>query len=171
MATIRIPLHSIKYPGLYALIDEADAELASQYRWGVYRRWHSYYARTTRRQDGYKHLHHVLMGLPDDSVIDHINGDGLDNRRENLRIATNSQNGMNQRIRSDNVSGYKGVSWNRALSKWRCQIRVQGKTKHLGYFTDPVEAASVYDREARSLHGDFATLNFPNPTERAARNG
>jgi hypothetical protein len=94
-------------------------------------------------------------------VVDHINGNGLDNRRCNLRICTPAQNGLNSRPRVDGKSRFKGVFPHG--DRWRAKVG----GRHLGLFDDEVEAAKARDRLARKLHGKFARLNFPpqNPSE------
>lgn len=105
-------------------------------------------------------MHRVIMEsmlerkLKKGEWVDHINGDGLDNRRENLRLATPSQNMQNVGKRSHNTSGYKGVS--SCGSRWRATIRVNGKQKHLGVFATPELAHAAYCESADKLHGDFA---------------
>lgn len=93
--------------------------------------------------------------------IDHKNNVKDDNRIGNLRLATMSQNIANARRRSDNTSGFKGVSWKKRDSKWCARIRDGNKYRHLGLFTDPADAAKAYDAAAIELHGEFARLNFP----------
>ncbi len=96
--------------------------------------------------------------LPD--LIDHANGVRDDNRLCNLRPATRSQNSSNTRRRSDNTSGYRGVSHRCHPIKWSAFIGVNGKTLHLGNFDRPEDAAHAYDAAAKKYHGEFATLNF-----------
>ena len=128
----------------------------------------------TKRPDGYiqiqiddrLYLAHRLAWLyvhgewpPEE--IDHKNNDPSDNRLANLRLATDSQNQANTPKQAHNTSGFKGVSWFRRDRKWRAEIQKDGKSRHLGYFADPVDAARAYDAKAKELHGDFARLNFP----------
>lgn len=103
-------------------------------------------------------LHTFLTAWP---LVDHINGNGLDNRRANLRPATPSQNTANARMPSDNTSGFKGVGWFARTGRWRAYITYQGRQKHLGYFDIAEEAALAYDAAARELFGEFARPNFP----------
>lgn len=93
--------------------------------------------------------------------IDHINGDKADNRIANLREATTSENKFNIGLRSDNMSGFKGVSWIRRRSNWQSEIAASGKRRNLGYFSTAEEAARAYDAAAKEMHGHFAWLNFP----------
>ena len=135
----------------------------------------------------HKSIHRVVMDAPKGMDVDHINGDTLDNRRENLRICTRAQNSQNKRLRVDSKSGYKGVyevreSKKRYTSKKTGETKVHvGKPKkpwqayisdpgtafpdkrhiRLGYYATAEEAARAYDRKAKELYGEFALLNFP----------
>ena len=105
-------------------------------------------------------LHRLVaerMGLSLDGVIDHINGDALDCRRENLQACTHQQNIMKQRHQATAQSPYKGVMQFR--DKWRSRITLNGKTMHLGLFATATEAARAYNEKAKELFGDFANLN------------
>lgn len=103
-------------------------------------------------------LHRLVMGSPKASV-DHANGNKLDNRRENLRVCNQSQNCANSQLSKNNKSGYKGVSWNKALRKWHAYIMVNRKKKHLGYFSDKLQAAKAYNLAAQEYFADYAKLN------------
>ena len=89
-------------------------------------------------------------------IIDHINGDKLDNRIENLRSATVGQNQHNRKTNTNNTSGYKGVCWDKAMKKWRARIKLEDKSIHLGYFTNAEEADKVVRAAREELHGSFA---------------
>lgn len=104
-------------------------------------------------------LHRFILDAKPKEIVDHINGDRLDNRRENLRICTPSQQACNQAAYG--FSHYKGVSWCKRLKRWEVQICVLGKRKGLGTYADEKEAAKAYDKAARELHGEFSRLNFP----------
>lgn len=112
-----------------------------------------------------QYLHRLL--LPDAEFVDHINGNGLDNRRSNLRLCTRSENARNSRKPSNNSSGYKGVSWHKRTKKWRADIRNENRQRSLGSFDNALDAAHAYDRAARVMHGEFARLNFPDNAQPA----
>lgn len=103
-------------------------------------------------------LHRLVTNAPNDTHVDHINGDRLDNRLENLRICTNEENRRNNnKLNKHNTSGYRGVR--KFKKKWRAQICVNGEIIHLGTFSDAIQAAHVYDEAALKHHGEFATTN------------
>lgn len=122
-----------------AIIDLEYVDVVKDYQWHL-----SAYGYVISKKAG--KLHRFIMNCPDDMVIDHINRNPLDNRRENLRICTQQQNVMNKSIQSNNTSGIPGVCWNKNKNKWHARITVNGKTKSLGYHTTLEEAA-----EARRL--------------------
>ncbi len=98
----------------------------------------------------------IAYGSPPALEVDHIDGRKTDNRLQNLRMATASQNHQNCGVRKSNTSGFKGVSWGRDRSKWQAQIKLSGKGKHLGYFDTPELAYAAYCAAAAELHGEFA---------------
>lgn len=155
--------------GYVASVDAADAELVLRFKWSASHGTRTVYAvRGIRRPDGRKttqSMHRFLTGF---AVTDHVNGDGLDNRRTNLRDASSGENNRNQQLRSNNTSGFKGVSWCKRAQKWRASIQGNGKNRHLGLYESPDLAALAYDDAARTYFGPFAALNFPRAGERAA---
>ena len=105
-------------------------------------------------------MHRAVLKAANDMVVDHINHNGLDNRKANLRLATVAQNAWNAE-RPIGRSGYRGVSFDKRVGRWRVAICCCGKRKQLGYFSDKHEAAKAYDRAAKKYYGEFASLNFP----------
>ncbi len=153
--------------GHEAIIDSADLPLVDGRNWYalVLRRadgsvWGAYAVRTHLISGKKKmiYLHRAIMNAPDQMEIDHSNGNGLDNRRANLRVATHAQNQRNQKIPTHNTSGFKGASWHRAKGRWHARIVVTGKVRHLGYFTEIADAAAAYATASRELHGEFGRI-------------
>jgi hypothetical protein len=155
--------------GLVALVDADDFDRVMAFKWSTREHRNTFYAqRNVRKPDGRsttQQLHSFLTGWP---LVDHIDGDGLNNRRSNLRPATHIQNLQNQRRRSNNTSGHKGVSWDAPRGKWLARIQVDGARRYLGIFDTAEAAALAYDAAAREYYGEFAALNFPAAGERAA---
>ena len=150
--------------GFAAIVDDADYDSVSRFSWSLltprtHGKYYRCYAQSrTRRSDGshtLQTMHRLIMNAPAGTDVDHINGDGLDNRRANLRLATRSQNMCNRGPNANNKSGYKGVSWMPKLGKWRATIVVNGKQTHLGLFSTPEDAHATYCDAAKRLHGSF----------------
>ena len=167
-----VPLQGKKAAGRVAFVDDEDYELVSQYRWNVYQRSRrgqrdsGPYATTTINRRGaipqytVIRMHCLILGI---KGVDHRNGNGLDNQRENLRAATSVQNAANQGPRAG-TSRYKGVSWARRQRKWKAQIRTDGRARGLGYFISEEDAARAYDTAAVAAWGEYARLNFREST-------
>lgn len=150
--------------GCYAMVDEEDFRKICQHNWFVTRSGCNLYASTwTGTDDRGKRIalrmHRAIMNPPAGYVVDHINGDGLDNRKCNLRLVTHTENCFNQRVASNNKSGYKGVSYHRRDEKWGAKITVRTQPVWLGYFQTAVEAAKAYNEAAIKHYGELARLN------------
>lgn len=166
MSTISIPLTQ----GKFALIDEDDFEIVSRHKWSLAVRTESHSKREYAQAfvDGKMVLmHRLIIGANPGEIVDHVCGDGLDNRRSNLRKATPSENNQNQPMQGHNPWGFKGVSPNK--NRWRARIRLNGNEIHLGTFDTREQAAHAYDDAARQLYGQFGRFNFPQEGERSAR--
>lgn len=150
--------------GKVAIVDAADYDWLMQWKWCAYYHRGVWYAmRAICKPTGSHqcvHMHRAILNAPRHLQVDHINGDGLDNTRQNLRLCTNQQNSQNQGIAGNNTSGFKGVSYNKANRKWVAYIKLDGRRIHLGSFSSPQEAARAYDRKALELFGEFARPNF-----------
>ena len=146
--------------GMVAIVDDADHDRVSQHKWFYSVR--GYAVRNVPNPKGIKRkwtmqtMHRFIAGIPDGVTVDHISGDKLDNRRENLRAATLQQNACNRGLTKRNTSGSKGVSWYSPSQKWRAVIAVNKKYVHIGHFTDKQEAIDAYAEAANRLHGEFA---------------
>lgn len=144
--------------GKAAIVDDGDFEELSKYKWYAFKNKNIWYAaRSNKRRNVY--MHREIAGAPKGAVVDHINGNGLDNRHENLRVCSSSENVRNSGISSRNTSGYKGVSFHKALGRYRAGITVNRKIVFLGYFPTAQEAARTYDVAAKQYHGEFARIN------------
>lgn len=168
---VRVKLHSRKYPGQYALVSPEDVPLISGYRWNMSRGRSTDYAEAKigpMHQRRTIQMHRLIMGVVDkgrEVQVDHINHNGLDNRRSNLRLATHSENLRNQGPRRP-MSRYKGVKFDRRINAWIATISVDGAQKRLGPFNTEKIAARAYDVAALEHYGEFAFLNFPEEVER-----
>jgi hypothetical protein len=139
-----------------AIVDDKDFVELSKYKWYFAQ---GYAVRNSPPPQRKIFMHRIILNPTKGKIIDHINGDSLDNRQDNLRMSTVSENQHNQKVRK-NISGYKGVHWHKRIKKWHAKIKVEMNDIHLGYFSDRVEAAKAYNKGAKLYHGEFAKLNF-----------
>ena len=146
--------------GFVTLVDDSDYRHLLGFSWNAHTRDGFTYARTSYG-NGHIYLHDYLMKPPKGMVVDHINGDKLDNQRHNLRIATTAQNNYNTKKTENRSSQFKGVVWDKSRNKWKAQIKLNGVNKALGRFDSEEDAARAYDAAAKDLFKEFACLNFP----------
>ncbi|MFC1739277.1 5'-3' exonuclease H3TH domain-containing protein, partial [Planctomycetota bacterium] len=161
----RIPLTQ----GKFAIIDPDDYNRLSKHKWYAVKNDRAFYvARAVKNKEGKQHqisMHRCVIKVPDNIRVDHINHNGLDNRKKNLRPATSTQNARNRAKYNNRIfsSKYKGVTWHKGHKKWQAQIRVNSRPIFLGSFKDELLAAKEYDRAAGKYFEEFAVLNFPIP--------
>jgi hypothetical protein len=163
-ALVRIPLTH----GYETIVDASDLELVVKYDW---------FARVRRKADGSIRtvyavrsekvarkvrmvgIHRAILNAPDSHEVDHIDGDGLNNRRSNLRLASRAQNQKNRARPVSNSSGVKGVTWHAARGKWQAQISADNKHYNLGRFDKIEDAAAAYAAASAKLHGEFGRVS------------
>jgi len=150
----------VEIPRGYTLINEDDTHLMDGYAWHfdvsgyiVRRAWKDGKCVKNIR------LHRLVIGAKDGQYVDHINENKADNRKENLRIATYSQNLACRGPYKNNTSGYKGVSWDKRRKVWMVLLGYQGKRIYVGSFNDKNKAAQMYNIKAKEIFGDFAYQN------------
>lgn len=149
------------------MVDDEDYGELIKYKWYAQRvsLGSTYYAfkalpreKMTQRKIG---MHSFVFAVEKGTMIDHIDGNGLNNQKSNLRIATHAQNMRNCKGHDKSTSKFKGVSKYRNTNIWVAQIYCNGEKQHLGYFKNEIDAAKKYDSKAKELFADFARLNFP----------
>lgn len=150
--------------GCVALVDDKDFEFLSRFKWHAVPIGNTIYARrcTGDREYGNRKdffLHREIMQPPNGMVIDHIDGDGLNNARANLRVCTRAQNQINKHQAPANR--FYGVTFSKAAQKWMAQLRANKRHYYLGVFETDEEAARARDAAALKYQGEFARLNFP----------
>lgn len=149
--------------GKEVLLDDKDYEYVSKYRW--YITSDGYAARSTYPNGAcytvMMHRHILNLERGNKMQVDHINGNRLDNRRNNLRLCTPYQNSLNKKREVRNTSGFKGVSFHKVVKKWTANIKVKGKNHYLGCYESPESAYEAYCEAAKRLHGEFANIGQP----------
>lgn len=151
--------------GYFTKVDDEDYERFAKKRWfAMVNQKYKHIVRAIRSEyrDGKRTtivLAREIMGNPTGMMVDHINGDTLDNRKSNLRVCNRAENGCNRGKQVNNQSGYKGVYWFNRTKKWKAQIKVRGVVIALGYYVNILEAAKAYNEAAIKYHGKFANIN------------
>src|SRR4029453_12360785 len=146
--------------GKVALVDDEDFLRLSKHKWFAMTNQHGnwYVGRNSSRLLGKRKTILMNSEIMSSLGVDHINGDGLDNRRSNLRLATTPQSGANRKLSANNTSGVTGVYWHRAQNKWGAQIKVDRRMIHLGRFIEKQDAISARQKAAKIHFGEFARL-------------
>lgn len=151
-----IPLTQNKF----ATVDAADYPALSKHKWTAAKSPNTFYAVRSQAKKQIR-MHRQITNAPNHLVVDHIDHNGLNNTRKNLRLCTKAQNAKNQRKQKGTSSKYKGVCWNKKEKKWRARVQANGKTHNLGDYKQEIKAAKAYDKKASTLFGQYAHLNFP----------
>ena len=141
--------------GQFAIVDDDDYDLVMRHKWHIMANsgdTHLYAATKLR-------MHRLIMDAPPGALVDHINGDTLDNRRSNLRLCTNAQNQQNSGSRGGS-SKYKGVSYNKRYNKWLAAFMFEGRHYYCGYWENEEDAARAVDKKRGEVCGDFASKNL-----------
>lgn len=150
--------------GKVTIVDDDVYEWASKFKWYAQKIGRRFYAARSSPMIAGKRtcifLHRVIMDCPPELEVNHVKGDGLDNRREKLQVCTTLQNLCAYRRKKVGASSkYRGVTWK--YKSWQAQIQINGKSHYLGGFSDEKAAALAYDAKARELFGEHAAPNFP----------
>lgn len=150
--------------GYFAQVDDEDLEWLNQWKWNARVDRKTVYAvRCHKKEDGNfvtVGMHRQILGLTDPKTLgDHIDGNGLNNTRKNLRPCTNKENLMNRGPNINSLSRFKGVSWHKSSKRWQSTITILGKKKHLGYFDNECEAAIECNKAVKEHHKEFARYN------------
>lgn len=150
-------IESLKIDNFIVKFDDDDLSKIHLKKWTVSKNKNVFYARCGRI-----YMHRFIMNAIKGQMIDHINGDGLDNRKENLRFASHQMNKANSSYKKATYEfiGVSAVKRKGVLKKFKVQIKKDGKNKHIGYFLSEIEAAKAYDNCVKLMHGSMAILNF-----------
>lgn len=150
--------------GQVAIVDDEDYEYLSQWKWHLHNAYGGgMYARRSSSPPNKSsiYMHRVIMKAKKENLVDHIDGNGLNNLRGNLRLCNHAENSRNRKKNKNNTVGYKGVSFDKSHNIFRVDISVEGKRVFVGNYKKQEEAALAYDKKAKELYGEFANLNFP----------
>jgi len=146
--------------GYVAIIDADDLEIVNTSNWYASVKPRTVYAIRAVYNNGTQQilrLHRIIMKAPFGMEVDHINGNGLDNRKINLRVVSKNENAKNKRMNLNNSSGFKGVSWSNKRGKWLSQIQHDGTAIYLGCYLSKEEAYEVYCAASEKYHGEFGS--------------
>lgn len=150
--------------GKFAIVDDGDYDWLNQWKWYARKcgkeKWYAVRKQTINGKEYTIYLHRFIMNVPPGLEVDHINGNSLDDRHNNLRICRGQANKWNtQKQKRDKSSKYKGVCWHKTNKKWWAYIHLNGNRKHLGFFDNEDDAGEAYNQGALELFGVFAQLN------------
>lgn len=146
--------------GEVAIVDDDDYDRLSKYKWRLQKNHNCKYAMSGKYPQTL-YMHHLILCAVPGKIIDHVDNNGLNNQKLNLRYCTHAQNMRNRSKYTISSSRYKGVSLVKSTHKWEASIRLDGKKLHLGQYESEEEASVVYDDASRKLHGQFSKTNNP----------
>lgn len=151
--------------GMFATVDDSDFEWLSQWKWYAHKRLNYFYAARNEpvcsKKQKQVSMHRVILNVSDpNTIVDHKDGNTLNNCRNNIRICSKSQNNMNKKLSTNNSSGFKGVCWFKPRKRWAANISINKKHICIGYFKSKEEAAQAYAEAAKKYHGEFANLGY-----------
>lgn len=142
--------------GKFTLVDAKDYEYLMQWKWCAWpSKNKSFYATRKLSYSGGVSMSRLILQAPVGVLVDHKNGNTLDNTRKNLRLCSHNQNVYNSRKYKNNTSGFKGVSWDSSVGSWRARIQYEGKCVSLGYFDTAEEAGEARKKVSERFHGSF----------------
>jgi len=149
--------------GKVAIVDNEDYDYLNQFKWYASNKNGKFYVQkkitVSKNKTTCISMHRFIMKPNKGMVIDHLDGNPLNNKKNNLRICTHAENMRNSKIRINNKSGYKGVSYQENSNNYRASIRFNNIKINIGDFIDPIDAARAYNAAALKYHGEFAHLN------------
>lgn len=149
--------------GKVALVDDEDFDYLNQWKWYANNLKGKFYAvrseSINKKYTGCLLMHRVIMNPTKGLVVDHINGDTLNNQKNNLRNCTHADNIKNQKLSISNKTGFRGVSWHKNNKVYESRIRSNNISYYIGSFNNPIDAAKAYNEAAIKFHGEFANLN------------
>lgn len=151
----RIPLTQ----GKFTIVDNKDYEWLNQWKWSFHSQGYAQRGSSVNGKKTNLKMHRVILNAPKGIVVDHRNGDKLDNRRANIRLCTQAQNLWNAGISKQNKSGYKGVFWEKKTRRFIVRIRNRKDNLYLGSYRNLLEAVIVWNEAAKKYHREFARLN------------
>lgn len=156
-----IEISTPKYPGTFALVDDEDYERLSAYHWYAFKGGRNLYACRNAEHGIQVKMHRVILSAPKGKLVDHIDGNSLNNQKANLRLCSRAENGRNRKTpnRNNKSSRFKGVWFNRKGGVFMAKIVVQNERIYLGQFASEIDAAAAYNSAAVQYHGEFASLN------------
>jgi len=145
--------------GKVALVDDGDFPKLNKFKWWIIKAPNTYYA-CCNENNKKRYMHRMILGVTTVQQVDHINHNGLNNQRDNIRLCSRAQNQMNQQRQKNTSSQFKGVSWNKQKKKWEAYIMYRKQRIALGSFKKEEAAARAYDGKAREIFGEFANPNI-----------